>query len=167
MTGEWSVVTWCCRQRRCFQCQLEFEQGKRYQRVLLLGFVLSWRKKKSWGHTEFGSNLQKERDQTHRLIVCFFQYFSSYYQDLFFTFWRQGLWIHASKLPGELFSCLECGIHTAPCEGRSSLVVWTGYFCPCPLFLVGNVCVLEDFQCLFCRGAAASSLVLGDAYSII
>lgn len=29
------------------------------------------------------------------------------------------------------------------------------------------VCVLEDFQCLFCRVAAASSLVLGDAYSII
>lgn len=112
---------------------------KKVSKTTSLRFCAELEKEKSWDHTEFGSKLQKERDQTHRHIVCFFQCFSSYYQDVFFTFLRQGLWIHASKLPGEQFSCLECGIHTAPCEGRSSLVVWTGYFCPCPLFLVGNV----------------------------
>lgn len=150
-----------CRQRRCFQCQLKSEQGKRYLcRQLLSGCVPSWKEK------SFGIILCSVRDQTHKLMLNLCSICPFSIGPLFRIFEASAL-DPCKQTSWTAIFMVDWGVHTAPCEGRSSLV-WTGYCCPCPLFLVGKVflCVfLGIFNVSCCREAAASSVVLEDVYS--
>lgn len=70
-----------------------------------LGLLAELEGKKSWDHTVFCSN--KKRDQTHKLMLNLSSICPLSTRTSFSTsFLRQVLWIHASKLPGQLFSQL-------------------------------------------------------------